>query len=262
MFKTIWVPKGIISSNKKDDVTSSEGKNIHIIRIERGNNNQSIRTDTCLGGLKRWILDKKLKLFRKSEKSADLRLEYVFASVDCLCLRSLLQHKFFKMFRRDKPRAKKHDTSERRTEPSRTEHTLAIPNFKIPSFEGKYDPDGYCDWENRVDFMFDFYGYPEEDQVSLVTLIFKNYAAIWWQNICRKGETKIRTWAELKKVMRERFAPIHYLRNIRHMREKRDHDAREAKEKVEIVSTYEHEVSKRHVTTPKASATTLAFPRR
>ncbi|KAL4279569.1 hypothetical protein GQ457_03G017980 [Hibiscus cannabinus] len=173
------------------------------------------------------------------------------------------------MLRRDKHRAKQHDTSgstyrgkpsltkprssfnfceERRTKSRQTEHTLAIPNFKIPSFEGKYDPDGYCDWENKVDIMFDFYGYPEEDQVSLVTLIFKNYAAIWWQNICRNGETKIRTWAELKKVMRERFAPIHYLRNIIRMREKRDHDAREGKEKVEIVSTYEHEVSKRYAT--------------
>ncbi|KAL4387296.1 hypothetical protein GQ457_09G018040 [Hibiscus cannabinus] len=175
------------------------------------------------------------------------------------------------MFCKDKPRAKQNDTlgstyqgklsltkprfsfnfcEKRRTQSSRTEHTLAIPNFKIPSFEGKYDPDGYCDWKNRFDFMFNFYGNPEEDQVSLVTLIFKNYAAIWWQNICRNGETKIRTWAELKKVMRERFAPIHYLRNIRRMIEKRDHDAREGKEKVEIVSTYEHEVSKRHVTSP------------
>ncbi|KAK8697875.1 hypothetical protein V6N13_114010 [Hibiscus sabdariffa] len=159
--------------------------------------------NACIGGLKRCILDKKLKLFVKSEK--------------------------------DKPRAKQHDTS---GSTYRGKPSLTKPRSSF----------NFC--EERVDFMFDFYGYPEEHQVSLVTLIFKNYAAIWWQNICRNGETKIRTWAELKKVMREIFAPIHYLRNIRHMREKRDHDAREGKEKVEIVSTDEHEVSKRHVTSP------------
>ncbi|KAL4378848.1 hypothetical protein GQ457_02G028530 [Hibiscus cannabinus] len=92
------------------------------------------------------------------------------------------------MFHRENPRAKQHDTSsctyrgkpsltksrsslnfceERQTEPRGTEHTLAIPNFKIPSFEGKYDPYGYCDWENMVDFMFDYYGYPEEYQLKV-----------------------------------------------------------------------------------------------
>ncbi|GMI71038.1 hypothetical protein HRI_000773100 [Hibiscus trionum] len=94
-----------------------------------------------------------------------------------------------------------------RTEPKRAQNSLAKPKITVPPFQGRYDPDAYCDWENRVDLLFEYYQCPEEDQVPLLTLEFTEYASIWWSQLVRNrrlnGEAKITSWGELKEVMRE-----------------------------------------------------------
>ncbi|GMJ10817.1 hypothetical protein HRI_004750900 [Hibiscus trionum] len=106
-----------------------------------------------------------------------------------------------------------------RTEPKRAQTSLAKPKITVPPFQGRYDPDAYCDWENQVDLLFEYYQCPEEDQVPLLTLEFTEYASIWWSQLVRNrrlnGEAKITSWGELKEVLRERFVPPLYRRELK-----------------------------------------------
>ncbi|KAL4387936.1 hypothetical protein GQ457_09G017340 [Hibiscus cannabinus] len=78
---------------------------------------------------------------------------------------------------------------------------LPKPKFTIPSFQGKYDPDAYFDWQKKVNFMFEYYRCPKEDQVPILALEFTDYAAIRWSQLVRtrpqNGETTIKSWEEL-----------------------------------------------------------------
>ncbi|KAL4346993.1 hypothetical protein GQ457_17G010920 [Hibiscus cannabinus] len=56
--------------------------------------------------------------------------------------------------------------------------TFTKLKFTILSFQGKYDCDGYCDWENKVNFMFEYYKCPEEDQVPMLSLEFTYYTTM------------------------------------------------------------------------------------
>ena len=95
-----------------------------------------------------------------------------------------------------------------------------LSNIKttIPEFEGKHDPDAYLDWERKVDKIFECYDFPEPKKVQLASLEFKGYAATWWefqQNRRRKERyPPIDTWQEMKDVMRGRFIPVHYEREL------------------------------------------------
>ncbi|KAL4352757.1 hypothetical protein GQ457_06G012380 [Hibiscus cannabinus] len=60
---------------------------------------------------------------------------------------------------------------------------LPKPKFTVSPFQGKYDPDAYFDWEDKVNFMFEYYGCPKEDQVPILALEFTDYAAIWWSQL-------------------------------------------------------------------------------
>ena len=67
--------------------------------------------------------------------------------------------------------------------------------MKIPSFQGKNDPEVYLEWEKKVEFIFEF----------------TNYAIIWWDQLVmnrrRNYERLIETWEEMKATMRRRFVP-------------------------------------------------------
>jgi hypothetical protein len=47
---------------------------------------------------------------------------------------------------------------------------LGSIKLKIPAFQGNNDPEAYLDWENKVEFIFDFHRYLEEKKVKLVVL--------------------------------------------------------------------------------------------
>jgi hypothetical protein len=55
--------------------------------------------------------------------------------------------------------------------------------FKIPSFNGKYDPAAYLDWELEVDQKFSFHDIPASSQVKAAISEFTDFALIWWLNI-------------------------------------------------------------------------------
>ncbi|RDY03094.1 hypothetical protein CR513_13367, partial [Mucuna pruriens] len=66
--------------------------------------------------------------------------------------------------------------------------------------------------------LFDCHNYLEEKKVKLVVIKFIDYASIWWDqfviNRRRNGERPIRTWEDMKSIMRRRFVSNHYHRDL------------------------------------------------
>ena len=66
--------------------------------------------------------------------------------------------------------------------------------------------------------VFDCHHYSEEKKVKLAVVEFTDYAIIWWDQLVmtqrRNQERLIMTWNEMKVVMRKRFIPNHYYRDL------------------------------------------------
>jgi len=93
--------------------------------------------------------------------------------------------------------------------------SFAKIKFTIPTFNGKYDPDAYLDWEIAVDQKFACHAVPEQHQVRAATSEFTDFASIWWREHCSTHPTQIPpTWAALKVLMRHRFVPSYYARDM------------------------------------------------
>jgi hypothetical protein len=90
--------------------------------------------------------------------------------------------------------------------------------LKIPSFQGKNDPEVYLEWEKKVDWIFYFHNYSKTKKVKLVVIEFMDYTLIWWDHnvISRRmsGERLVMSLEEMKVLMRRRFVPNHYYRYL------------------------------------------------
>ncbi|KAK4552365.1 hypothetical protein RGQ29_032073 [Quercus rubra] len=99
-----------------------------------------------------------------------------------------------------------------------TDRNLEDIKMKIPSFQGKNDPEAYLEWEKKVEFIFECHNYSEEKKVKLAVIEFTDYAIIWWDQLVmnrrRNYERPIETWVEMKATMRRRFVPSHYYRDL------------------------------------------------
>ena len=51
--------------------------------------------------------------------------------------------------------------------------------MKIPSFQGRNDPNAYLKWEKKVEMEFDYHHYSKEKKVKLAAIEFTNYVIIW-----------------------------------------------------------------------------------
>lgn len=100
----------------------------------------------------------------------------------------------------------------------RNDDALKEIKIKIPSFQGKSDPDAYLEWEKRIEMIFECQDYREDQKVKLATLEFTDYAIIWSDQVRlsrrRCGELPVTTWHELRRLMRKRFIPSHYHRDL------------------------------------------------
>ncbi|KAH9658278.1 hypothetical protein KPL70_023423 [Citrus sinensis] len=100
----------------------------------------------------------------------------------------------------------------------RIDHDLGSIKLKIPSFQGKNDLEVYLEWEKKVELIFDCHNYSEEKKVKLTTVEFTDYAIIWWDQLVlsrrRNRERPINIWEEIKAIMRRRFVPSHYYREL------------------------------------------------
>ena len=61
--------------------------------------------------------------------------------------------------------------------------------------------------------MFDCYKYYELKKVKLAAIEFTDYDVVWWDQLIvsrrQNGKIPIKTWDEMKTVMRRRFIPSH-----------------------------------------------------
>ncbi|KAK1581185.1 hypothetical protein Q3G72_003854 [Acer saccharum] len=100
----------------------------------------------------------------------------------------------------------------------RVDNNLGSIKVKIPTFQGKTDPEAYLEWEKRIELVFDCHEYSELKKVKLAAIEFTDYAIVWWDQLIvsrrRNGERPIETWEEMKTVMRRRFIPSHYYRGL------------------------------------------------
>ena len=105
-----------------------------------------------------------------------------------------------------------------REDRNREDNNLGNIKMKIPSFQGKNDPEAYLEWERNVELVFDCHHYSENKKVKLAVIEFSDYAIVWWDQLVlnkrRNREPSVETWEEMKRVMRKRFVPTYYYRDL------------------------------------------------
>ena len=101
---------------------------------------------------------------------------------------------------------------------NREDNNLGNIKMKIPSFQGNNDPEAYLEWERKVELVFDCHHYSENKKVKLAVIEFSDYAIVWWDQLVlnkrRNREPSVETWEEMKRVMRKRFVPTYYYREL------------------------------------------------
>ncbi|XP_052478585.1 uncharacterized protein LOC128034050 [Gossypium raimondii] len=100
----------------------------------------------------------------------------------------------------------------------RPDDNLKNIKMSILPFQGKNDPESYLEWEKKMELVFECHNYSENKKVKLAAIEFSDYAIVWWDQLVtsrrRNGERPISTWAEMKAVMRKRFVPSYYHREL------------------------------------------------
>jgi hypothetical protein len=87
--------------------------------------------------------------------------------------------------------------------------------FEIPPFDGKYDSNAYITWEIVVDQKFACHEFPESTCVRAATSEFTDFASVWWIEHGKKNPNNMpQIWDALKWVMRARFVPSYYARDL------------------------------------------------
>jgi hypothetical protein len=105
----------------------------------------------------------------------------------------------------------------RRREVRNNDDAFSKIKFKIPPFDGTYDPDAYITWEIAVDQKFACHDFPENGRVTAATSEFTDFASVWWIEHGKKNADDMpQTWDALKRVMRARFIPSYYAHDLLH----------------------------------------------
>jgi hypothetical protein len=85
--------------------------------------------------------------------------------------------------------------------------------LSIPPFSGDRGPEDYLEWEMHMDQIFATHYYTEEKRLQLAAVEFTDYVLIWWNQILRM-HTRPTSCRGMKDLMRHRFVPEHYKRDI------------------------------------------------
>ena len=89
----------------------------------------------------------------------------------------------------------------------------------IPPFEGKCDPDTYLEWETKIEHIWSCHNFTDYKKVQLATLEFSGFALIWWDTLVKERrralDAPVATWEQMKALMRARFIPQHYARELK-----------------------------------------------
>ena len=54
----------------------------------------------------------------------------------------------------------------------RVDRNFGSIKMKIPSFQGRNDPEAYLEWEKKIELIFDCHNYSKEKKVKLVVVEF------------------------------------------------------------------------------------------
>src|SRR4051812_3706576 len=102
--------------------------------------------------------------------------------------------------------------------PVQDDDILSKPKFSIPKFEGSTDVEDYLTWELKMDKIWHLHDYSEDKKIKLASSEFDGYALRWWDSVLTEiqetGDQPIRTWCDMKAVMKARFVPTNYLRSV------------------------------------------------
>ena len=66
---------------------------------------------------------------------------------------------------------------------NRFDKNLSNIKMKIPSFQGKTDPNVYLEWEKRVELVFECHNFSEEKKMKLAAAEFVDYVIVWWDQV-------------------------------------------------------------------------------
>ncbi|CAA7046002.1 unnamed protein product [Microthlaspi erraticum] len=90
--------------------------------------------------------------------------------------------------------------------------------IRIPPFHGNNNPDEYMDWEKKCEFNFNLHNISNINRVKLAVSEFNDYALRWWEQIVTAreigGALEVSTWEEMTRIMRQRFIPSYYQREL------------------------------------------------
>src|SRR3954466_13453713 len=87
--------------------------------------------------------------------------------------------------------------------------------ISLPSFEGRFNPVVYLDWELEVEQIFASNNFSEFERVRATTRAFTGFASIWWSvYIMQNVDNKPTIWKDLKAIMRHKFVPPYYRREL------------------------------------------------
>ena len=96
--------------------------------------------------------------------------------------------------------------------------SLGSLKLKLPQFQGRIDPESYLEWEKRMELIFECHQYSEITKVRIAVTQFTEYAIAWWDQVMtsrrRSLEHPVDNWHDLKSIMRKRFVPKHYHREL------------------------------------------------
>ena len=66
--------------------------------------------------------------------------------------------------------------------------------------------------------IFDNHKYTKENNIKLVVMEFSDYIIVWWERLVverkRNRERLVNTWVELKTIMKKRYVPKHYYKEL------------------------------------------------
>ncbi|XP_010531755.1 PREDICTED: uncharacterized protein LOC104807982 [Tarenaya hassleriana] len=120
---------------------------------------------------------------------------------------------------RDRPRRWADDVEEeeelRPRQPRGPSNDLKL---KPPLFVGKVDPEAHLDWERCMDNIFECYAYSDRRRVQYAAAQLAENALAWWDRETterrRAHIEQVGTWREMKVLMRKRYVPPHFHREL------------------------------------------------
>ncbi|KAE8710906.1 putative CCCH-type zinc finger family protein [Hibiscus syriacus] len=88
----------------------------------------------------------------------------------------------------------------------------------LPEFSGTLQAEGFVDWINEVERIFEYKEVPDRVKVKLIAIKLKGRASAWWEQLRRsrerQGKAKIIDWEKMKKKMKGHFLPFGYTQTL------------------------------------------------